>query len=386
MPMKKKKERKLKKNLFAGFYFLLVLISPQWDNAKNQDSLPYQKRDSVEIVLPPKLYCISGKPLNIYFDNLIIGDYKDYLWDTTCEVGIQQNERWHFDSGREGEIPLEISIHDKYGRILDAQKCIILIKPDNPMPEVNVNCLFIGHSIIASGITTRELIHLFSKEKMSLTLIGTKGKEPNFHEGRSGWKLGNYYSRKDSPFVFDKSFNFKRYMEVNKYSRLDYLFICLGITDFFNIRTDQLVEKKISVMINQMTEILNNIHRYDKRIKIGIMISIPPAYNQDGFGAFQFSHTGQTRWRYKRNILMWAKKLIHVFKNKEKDNIYLIPVNVNLDTLHNMPGKMVPANSRTDKMIFRQDDPVHPAKEGHFQIADVIFSFIKYMELKNADE
>ena len=132
-----------------------------------------------------------------------------------------------------------------------------------------------------------------------------------------------------------------------------------------------------------MTEILKNIHQYDKKIKIGIMISIPPVYNQDGFGAFQFSHTGQTRWRYKRNILMWAKKLIDVFNNREKDNIYLVPVNLNLDTIHNMSGKMVPANSRTDKMIFRHDDPVHPAKEGHFQIADVTFCFIKNMELKD---
>ena len=331
-----KKNKKVKKSFFNCFCFVLVLFSPSLDFAK-EDTLINKKKDPVEIVLPPKIYCISGRPLNIYFDNLISGDYKDYLWDVTCKEGFHQNERWHFQSGSEGEVPLKISIHDKYGRILDAKESIILIKQDRSMPQVNVKCLFIGHSIIASGITTGELIRLFSKEKMTLSLIGTRGKAPNVHEGRSGWKLSAFHSRKDSPFVFDKSFDFRRYMKVNLYNRLDYLFICIGITDFFNIRTDQLVEKKILIMTKQMMEILTDIQRYDKRIKIGIMISIPPVYHQDGFGAFQFSHTGQTRWRYKRNILMWAKRIINTFKNREEDNIYLVPVNVNLDT----PGQVV---------------------------------------------
>src|SRR5699024_3194796 len=139
----------------------------------------------------------------------------------------------------------------------------------------------------------------------------------------------------------------------------------LGINDMFSYYTDDSLYERIDEFIGQYEEMISSIHNYDSNIKIGISLPIPPAYNQDAFA--RSYGNGQTRWRYKRNILLLVEELIKKFDNKEGENLHLVPININLDTKHNFPTDFnnpeVPVNARnTDIMVknYAANAGVHP--------------------------
>ena len=68
------------------------------------------------------------------------------------------------------------------------------------------------------------------------------------------------------------------------------------------------------------------------------------------------------------------------FTGKESSNIYVVPTNVNLDTENNMQTTTVAINSRNSDTLERQSNGVHPADIGYYQIADVIYYWLKGFE------
>ena len=43
--------------------------------------------DSTRICLPPQIYALSSRELNIYFDNIINGRDSDYDFNVVCDIG-----------------------------------------------------------------------------------------------------------------------------------------------------------------------------------------------------------------------------------------------------------------------------------------------------------
>ncbi len=329
-----------------------------------------------ELTLPPTIYAVVGKEMNIYFDNLISDKIEDYNVDVIYyNTAKQQTERFTITPAAAGNQNIEIYFYDRFLNLVNHATAALPIAAADAKSGENPKCLFIGDSTTSAGLYTAELLNLFDADVMDVTLIGTQGSILNLHEGYSGRTVDWFYTDAASPFVYSGSFDFSQYMTDNSFAGVDFVFIHLGINDVFGQTTDTGVDNIITANMAQLEAMITNIKAYNASVKIGIMATIPPAASQDAFG--KDYGTGQTQWRYKRNIHRYVKGLLENFKSRTAESIYIIPVNVNLDTVHNMGTETVAANSRSLTMITRLSSGVHPAGEGYDQIADTIYYALK---------
>ena len=93
-----------------------------------------------------------------------------------------------------------------------------------------------------------------------------------------------------------------------------------------------------------------------------------PGSNQDGFG--KSYGCLQSSWQYRKNLDYYNRALLK--KGKEM-NIYVVPVYMNIDTENNYPTLVQPVNKDNSKHITRQDNGVHPAKAGYYQMGDTLY-------------
>ena len=72
--------------------------------------------------------------------------------------------------------------------------------------------------------------------------------------------------------------------------------------------------------------------------------------------------------------------MISSFKNEA--SIYIVPIDVNLDTVNNMGTEEVEINvhNHQTKAITKRGGHVHPSDSGCWQIADEMYYFIRCME------
>lgn len=329
--------------------------------------------------LPPKIYGTVGKEINIYFDNIIDCDAADCYFDVTCSIGTQQNERWTCVPAAAGSFVLTIDIFGRDFVFINRLVTSVVVSTAETGTGVDRRCLFIGDSLTYAGTYTQELLTLFGEtDPMNINLIGTIGTAPNVHEGRSGWTILQFYSDATSPFVTAGVFNFAAYMTANGYSALNYVGILIGVNDVFSYTDLTALETAVTTMMTNLNAMVLNIHTYDAAIKIGIMVNTPPSASQDAFGKNYTSV--QNKAQYKQNIIAFSKRLIDKFANREAEKVYLVPVNVNLDTVHNMSTETVAVNSRNSTTVVRQANGVHPASSGYYQIADAIYYWLHNME------
>lgn len=152
-----------------------------------------------------------------------------------------------------------------------------------------------------------------------------------------------------------------------------------GINDVFSITDPSEAKAKVTTMISQLNEIISSIHSYSSTIRIGVLITFPPA-GQDGFG--ENYSLDQTAEMYKKTgLVAWQKQLIETFDNDESRNnkIYLIPTHFYLDTVNNYPTWLRPVNGTNPNTIVMQNNGVHPDASGNKQIAYSIAGAIKYL-------
>lgn len=335
--------------------------------------------ETLDIVLPPTIYSVAGKEANVYFDNLISRDASDFNWDVACSYGIQQQERWtsNLDASA-ATSTMTISAYKKGDESPIASVTAAYVqKAASAGTGLNRKVLVIGDSTTAAGTTTGELVNLFSADAMAITLLGTKGSGANKHEGISGWTVNKFYTDPTSPFYFGGAFNFSTYMSTNGFAAVDWVLINLGINDVFGQTSDAGVDSVAATMISQLEAMITNIHVFNANVRIGIAVTTPPIATQDGFGTNY--GCGQTRWRFKRNILRLARKLIDAFQGREAtaSKVYIVPLLTCIDTLHNMDQVTVAVNSRNTATVTRLNNGVHPDPKGYYQCADAYYFFLK---------
>ena len=180
-----------------------------------------------------------------------------------------------------------------------------------------------------------------------------------------------------NPFWFSGAVNFAQYLSTNGIAVPHWVIPGLGINDVFSLTTDAAVTAAADVALIKMDKLIASIKAADANVRVGLMIPPPPSSDQDSFGANYF--TGQTRWRFKRNILIWARQMIAKYSGQEANRIYLIPTNTVLDTINNMSrAAAAPVNSRRLAItVSRQNNGVHPGDPGYQQEGDTISAFLK---------
>lgn len=333
-----------------------------------------------DLVMPAYVYGVQSRECNVYLDNLHFADSTEYLHDvlSSGSYGTHQNERFTWTpSGAVGSGTLTVTVHDKRtGGQLASKTAQLRAAAASAGSGANKKVLVIGDSLISAGTITQTLIDIAATDVMAVNMLGTQGTGTNKHEGRGGWTIGQYVTA-GSPFYISGVVNFGQYLIDNSIATPDWVFIHLGINDCFGQTTDAACSTLADAAFLNLDTLLTSIKAADANVKIGLLIPSPPSADQDAFGANY--GVGQTRWRFKRNILIWARQLCLKYNGQEANRIYVVPSNTALDTVNNMSrAASAPINSRTATTSQRQNNGVHPATEGYRQIGDALWAFLKF--------
>jgi lysophospholipase L1-like esterase len=75
-----------------------------------------------------------------------------------------------------------------------------------------------------------------------------------------------------------------------------------------------------------------------------------------------------------------VRQLVAKYSGQEANRIYIAATNIALDAVNNMSyAAAAPVNSRSAVQVARQNNGVHPGADGYRQVADGLFSMIKYV-------
>ena len=172
-----------------------------------------------------------------------------------------------------------------------------------------------------------------------------------------------------SPFVFLNEqgkpyLDFARYLkEKCNGEKPDYITILLGINDCFSgtRNPEKYTDGKINKMFANADILLKEFRKVCPKATIGVCLPPPGNSRQGAFLANYRGKYNRDPWKIVQFEL--DRRIIKKFKNREKENIYLIPVELNLDITNGFPEK----------------NALHPNKFGYNQIGDSMYSWLKTM-------
>ena len=331
--------------------------------------IPYETKENEEIKLniPPKIYGVSRREIALYLDNITSLKLDNYIIRKVNGTGdLKSRNRIIYNIETNGwSDKTKLEIYKTNGEKVKDIEIPFKIVGNNANSSVNKKCLFIGDSFIANGVITSELLNLFSNDVMNVQLLGTKGSGTNKHEGRAGWSSYDYvatssFNNSTNPFLNNGSFDFNYYITQNSIDIPDWVFLQVGINDGWRNMNGTTIVENLQTMIN-------SIKAYNSNIKIGISLQCPPYLGEYGNNNL-YEHLR----RNKDN-----ENVINAFKDKENNNIYIVPINSNLDAVFNFPMGTTVINSRNSNTIQNCTDETHPANSGYYQISDSYYCFLK---------
>lgn len=384
---------------------LLVLVALSISLAFGQTAVKPVDKNSLRLILPPEIPAVPGREVNIYFDNVILTPRSDmYLYDVECLRGVQQEERftWTPTAQDLGQIGLTLRVYDLHETLVAEGSTIINVRPPDAGAGKAVSMLLVGDSLTNAGVYGGELLALCQQPgNPAIRLIGSPGpggrnSGDSRHEGYGGWTAERFVTmwegqtwneegrRTRSPFLYEKdgkpTLDFAQYCaDFNGGQAPDIITIFLGCNDTFG-SSEARIDETVDRFLGHMQTLVKEFRRVGPQTKIGIISLVPPAASQDSSGAVVACY--QTRWQYRRNVHRVLERSREVFGGREAENILLIPAYVNLDCVHNYPTSTGPANSRSEVVITRQNNDVHPAASGYKQIADTLYCWLKAQTAK----
>jgi lysophospholipase L1-like esterase len=264
--------------------------------------------------------------------------------------------------------------------------------------------LLIGASLTQAAVYPQHLLDLAkADENVAVRLIGSRGANNKpadgelRHEGYNGWTAQAFvtlhgplsrtgeYKRPDtgSPFVFEDqpgklTLDFTRYYDqFNEGMAPDFITIHLGPNEIFSC-TDETIDETIDKAMGYYDQLIAKIHEAGPATRIGIVLVGPATNSQDGFRNYAGTRK-QTAWQYKRNYHRLIERMIKYYADRTKENLYLVPVNVNLDAANHYPTWTAPRNARSSEKVTRVNNGTHPADEGYRQAGDMIYCWLKAM-------
>ncbi|MGI6562479.1 MAG: SGNH/GDSL hydrolase family protein [Clostridia bacterium] len=337
-----------------------------------------------EITLPEKIYAVEGMELNIYLSNLFLPRPDLFCIDVVSEQGVLMDKYWRYIPGKETETEVTVAGIDYDANILNGKSCKVLSCNKSDMPQKKIKCLFIGDSLTQQGTYTQQFLNLCTATGLDMELIGTRGykynrqgMKDNVHEGYGGWSLRTHFEDQTSPFVFDGKFDFERYMVSNGFDKPDFVFFFLGPNDIIRVMDDAQMIELAEYNCATYDKIIDNIHRYDKDIHIGICTMLPPSSSQDAFGCSYGPRF--KRYRYIRNVHYYNLYMLHAFDGGKYDNVGIVPLHVMFDAENNVSYDYRKPNARSKEFLHVQNNAVHPIDDGYALVADGFYFYVRNM-------
>lgn len=335
--------------------------------------------------LPKKIYGLVGYETNVYFDNLVEGSADDYEWNVDGSVGMQMERCYRITPTTAGTYTIRFRATRKKDGSSVLKNVSFVVAGTSAGSGESKSIIVLGDSTTNSGTVIQKLHANLSEDVMTVATDGTRGTSPNNHEGRDGWKFEYYcteasHSSVANPFYNSTSqaFDAGYYFTNTSVPEPDYFFVNLGINDMFSADNDDDLETAITQTVAYCDGMIESIKAASSDINVVICLTIPPNCSQDAFG--KEYKCGQTQARYKRNNILWVRKLIEKYDGKESDGIYVLAINAALDTKYNMGLETIPVNARNTSITYESpvgNGGVHPVESGYWQIADVYTAFLK---------
>lgn len=318
----------------------------------------------------------SGLELNIYYDTICNTNVNAYYKVTTdasssfCNT-LDRCLRFKTNSVI-GNYNIEISCIEKgSNKVLGTTNFTVRVVANTPL-TVPKKCMFIGDSLTDSGIITKTIKELGGN---NLILYGVRGNDNNLHEGRAGWKCSTYlytqnYENKSNAF-FNPSkegsvkFDFNYYMTNNpNFSDVEFVNIFLGRNDTYNGLN----------LVGNLQKMISDIHSYNSNIIITIVLPYFTPRQSDEWGSIRKTNAEEL---YQASFIGYKN-----FKDglNNLNNVYLVPLGVNLDIVNDFPYTQKAISNRNTKTYGVYTDIIHPLECGYQKFADVWYSwFINYI-------
>jgi hypothetical protein len=174
----------------AGFQLLLNL--PFSNNPEPVE--PFKPK----LILPPKMYVMEGVQGHIYPEHVLLQRPNVYEHNINCTRGRHMERGWLWEHNPNapdpvGEYPLTWELLDPLTYdLLTSKSTIVKVVDKNAKAGQTLNINVIGDSTVVPGVITQRLLDLAANDVMKVNLIGTRGTNPNRHEGRGGWTINDY--------------------------------------------------------------------------------------------------------------------------------------------------------------------------------------------------
>jgi lysophospholipase L1-like esterase len=341
----------------------------------------------IHLTLPPEFYAVSGVEMSIYYDNVVLAQNPEqYQFHVTCDIGQAETRRWTVTPKPEdvGAHDLTVSVSDANGQQIEEASLVLHVAASDAGAGDAMRLLIVGDSLTHHTIYPNEIARLLSRPgNPRWKMLGThrpKGTAPGVaHEGYGGWTWQRFVSayephpdgthqKRSSPFVYldedgKPTLNVMRYIrEECEGDPPSFVMFMLGINDCFQANPDDPIamDKHIDAMTNHSDTLLAAFRLAAPNAVIGICITTPPNSREE---AFQTNYKDQYhRWGWKRIQHRIVQRHIAKFTGREKDQLYIVPTQLNLDPLDGYPP----------------DNAVHPNERGYKQISASIYSFLKH--------
>lgn len=342
---------------------------------------------ALRLTLPPVVYAVPGVETGIYFDNVVLSpDSRAYQFQVESRRGSADAQRWVFTPGPKdvGDHRLRIKVKDAAGKTLQEAKTTLRVVPAEAGKGRQVKLLVIGDSLTHASLYPAELARLLSAPgNPEWELLGTHrplSDSPRIaHEGYGGWTWQRFVQRYDpqapatgsgrsSPFVFPGRDGGPPALDMTRYfdercggKRPDYVTIMLGINDCFALNPEDpaAIDTGITATFTHAEALLAALRKAAPQAEIGLCLTTPPNSRE---GAFVANYQNRYhRWGWRRIQHRLVERQLQQFGHREKERIYLIPTELNLDPVAGYPD----------------NNAVHPNAAGYQQIGGTIYAWLK---------
>jgi N-acyl-D-amino-acid deacylase len=340
----------------------------------------------LKLTLPPLWHGAEGVPLSLYYDNVVLTQTPaDFRFEVACGIGAGEARRWTVTPAAKdvGDHRLEVVVKNAQGQVLERASTTLRIAPANAGAELPLRLLVVGDSLTHATHYPNEMARLLSQPgNPRWTMLGTHkpgGAAPGVaHEGYGGWKWSDFLTkwadqptvdgrRARSPFLFadaegKPALDIRRYLQEHCGGQApDVVTFLLGINDCFRARPDDAADtdKVISEALANAEKFLAAFRAAAPDTVFAVGLTTPPNDREEAFNA---NYKGKyTRWGWKRIQHRLVETMLRQFAGREKDRIYLVATQLNLDPVDGYPV----------------DNAVHPNPQGYAQIGASFYGWLK---------
>jgi lysophospholipase L1-like esterase len=282
---------------------------------------------------------------------------------------------------------MEVVVKDADGKTIDHAKTVLRVAPKYAGAGRELKLLIVGDSLTAATAYPNEIGRLLNSEGNPKWTMLSDNKPASAgpgvaHEGYGGWRWATFltsyepkpertpdgkgWKKRGSPFVFigedgKPALDIPRYLkEVCGGQSPDVVTFLLGINDCFGANpTDlKLMDKTIDATLDNAEKLIAAFHAASPKAVFAVGLTTPPNAREEAFANYKGKYH---RWGWKGIQHRLVRRMMERLGNRERDNIQLVPTELNLDPVDGFPA----------------NNAVHPNGVGYAQIGASFYAWLK---------